>query len=66
MRAFKCDSCGSYYDDDPNRIVKVIFSRSEFCIVDNIEPDICEDCQVKIAKMFPQIKVRNKETKELI
>lgn len=63
MKAFKCDCCGIYCDDAPSKVVRVIFG-SDTISTKNVEPDICEDCQVKIAKMFPLIKVRDKITKE--
>lgn len=69
MKAFRCDSCGEYYDNQPSKVVRVIFGSDNdvgtFKINSNsLEPDICEDCQVKIAKMFPMIKIRDKVTKE--
>lgn len=67
MKAFRCDSCGNYFDDQPNKVVRVIFGSwdDSFRLRDSsMEPDICEECQVKIAKMFPMIKIRDKITKE--
>ena len=58
MKAFKCDCCGQYFDEQPNKVVRVIFGAGV------VEPDICEECQVKIAKLFPKIKIRDKITKE--
>lgn len=58
MKAFRCDSCGVYFDDQPSKVVRVLFGPS------SIEPDVCEDCQIKIAKLFPKIKIRDKITKE--
>lgn len=68
MKAFRCDSCGKYFDNSPSSVVRVIFGNDgSFTIKDKgIEPDICEDCQIKIAKMFPKIRIRDKITKEEI
>lgn len=65
MKAFKCDSCGKYCDDQPSKVVRVIFGGSaDSRFNETTEPDICEECQIKIAKMFPIIKIRDKITKE--
>lgn len=62
MKAFRCDSCKKYFDNSPSPVVRVIFGSNGSN--SSIEPDICEECQVKIAKMFPLIKIRDKVTKE--
>ena len=66
MKAFRCDSCGEYYDDSPSKVVRVIFGNNAGFSINSqtVEPDICEECQIKIAKMFPSIKIRDKITKE--
>lgn len=69
MKAFRCDSCGKYYDNQPSKVVRVIFGTpgngdNFYPIGGSMEPDICEECQIKIAKMFPMIKIRDKVTKE--
>lgn len=66
MKAFRCDSCGKYFDNQPSKVVRVIFGSDEgFKARDSsMEPDICEECQIKIARMFPMIKIRDKVTKE--
>ena len=64
MKAFKCDSCGKYCDDQPSKVVRVIFGSADSRYNEVTEPDICEECQIKIAKMFPIIKIRDKITKE--
>ena len=64
MKAFKCDCCGEFYEDAPTKVVRVIFGSNGINLDNSFAPDICENCQVQIAKMFPGIKVRDKITKE--